>query len=60
MTHFDSLKTNLQIEEENPDVLEELENEEMEEWEGFSQEDLVDGMINIFWQMIQPIWNGCP
>ena len=39
MTHFDSLKTNLQIGEENPDVLEELENEEVEEWEGFSRED---------------------
>ena len=28
--------------------MEELENEEMEEWEGFSREDLVDGMVSMF------------
>src|SRR6266481_5752546 len=48
LIHFDSLKTNFQIEDENPDELEELENEEMEEWEGFGREDLVDGMVNMF------------
>ena len=48
LIHFDSLKTNFQIEEENPDELEELENEEMEEWEGFGREDLVDGMVDMF------------
>ena len=48
MIHFDSLKTNLQREEENADELEELEDEEVKEWEGFGSEDLADGMVDMF------------
>ena len=46
--YFDSLKTDLQREEENGDELEELEDEEVEEWEGFGSEDLADGMVDMF------------
>src|SRR5882724_9594208 len=65
--YFDSLKTDLQREEENGDELEELEDEEIEEWEGFASEDLVDGMVDMFladdnpkyldW-MPQKMWNN--
>jgi len=48
LIHFDSLKTNLQREEENADELEELEDEEVKEWEGFGSEDLADGMVDMF------------
>jgi hypothetical protein len=34
--HFDSLKTNLAYEEEHPDYMEQDEDEELVEWEGFS------------------------
>ena len=48
LIHFDSLKTNLQREEKHPDALEQMEDEEYEEWEGFSSEDLADGMIDMY------------
>ena len=48
LIYFDSLKTDLQREEENGDELEELEDEETEEWEGFGNEDLADGMVDMF------------
>src|SRR5882672_7584333 len=48
LIHFESLKTNLQREEENADELEELEDEEVKEWEGFGSEDLADGMVDMF------------
>ena|ERR1700720_1151985 len=48
LIHFDSLKTNFEREDKYPDELEEMEDEEYEEWEGFSSEDLVDGMIDMY------------
>lgn len=48
LIHFDSLKTNLQYEDECLDDAEQLEDEELEEWEGFSSEDLADAMFEMF------------
>ena len=48
LIHFDSLKTNLANEEAYPDDVEELEDEELEEWEGFSREDLAEAMVDMF------------
>jgi len=48
LIHFDSLKTNLAHEEACPDNGEELEDEELEEWEGFGKEDLVEAMVDMF------------
>src|SRR5882672_2534688 len=60
LIHFDSLKTNLQREEENADELEELEDEEVKEWEGFGSEDWLMGWLTFFWLMTIPmIWIGC-
>ena len=39
---------NLVYEEENPDYIEEDENEELLEWEGFGREDLVEVMVDMF------------
>ena len=47
LIHFDSLKTNLQYEHECLDDAEQLEDEELEEWEGFSSEDLADAMFEM-------------
>jgi hypothetical protein len=48
LIHFDSLKTNLANEEAYPDDGEELEDEELEEWEGFSRGDLAEAMVDMF------------
>lgn len=48
LIHFDSVKTNFGHEEEFPDEEEEAEDEELCEWEGFRQEDLVDAMLDMF------------
>jgi len=48
LIHMDSLKTNLAHEEACPDNGEELEDEELEEWEGFGKEDLVEAMVDMF------------
>ena len=48
MIHIDSLKTNLAHEEACPYNGEELEDEELEEWEGFGKEDLVEAMVDMF------------
>lgn len=48
LIHFDSLKTNLAHEEACPDEGEEEEDEELEEWEGFGKEDLVEAMVGMF------------
>jgi len=48
LIHFDSLKTNLANEEAYPDDGEELEDEELEEWEGFSRGDLAETMVDMF------------
>jgi len=48
LIHFDSLKTNLANEEAHPDDGEELEDEELEEWEGFSKGDLAEAMVDLF------------
>ena len=58
LIHVDSLKTNLQREEENADELEELEDEANEEWEG--SEDLADAIADdnpndLDW-MLQKMW----
>jgi hypothetical protein len=45
--HFDSLKTHFEHEEASPEVGEE-EEDEVEEWKGFSREDLADGMVDMF------------
>jgi len=47
LIHFDSLKTNLAYEEEHPDYMEEGEDEELVEWEGFGREDLAEVMVNM-------------
>ena len=47
MIHFDSLKTNLANEEAYPDDAEELEDEELEEWEGFGRGDLAKAMVGM-------------
>jgi hypothetical protein len=47
LIHFDSLKTNLENEEAYPDDEEELEDEELEEWEGFSRGDLAEAMVDM-------------
>src|ERR1700722_4996008 len=47
LIHFDSLKTNLQYEDECLDDAEQLEDEELEEWEGFSSEDLANAMFEM-------------
>lgn len=48
LIHFDSLKTNLAYEEEHPDYMEEDEDEELVEWEGFGREDLAEVMVDMF------------
>jgi hypothetical protein len=48
LIQFDSLKTNLAYEEEHPDYIEEEEDEELLEWEGFGREDLVEVMVDMF------------
>jgi hypothetical protein len=48
LIHFDSLKANLANEEAYPDVEEELEDEELEEWEVFSRRDLAEAMVDMF------------
>jgi hypothetical protein len=48
LIHFDSLKTNLAHEEACPDEGEEEEDEELEEWEGFGNEDLAEAMVGMF------------
>lgn len=48
LIHFDSLKTNLAHAETYPDVEEEEESEELEEWQGFSNEDLTEAMVSLF------------
>ncbi|KAF8512208.1 hypothetical protein JB92DRAFT_2930111, partial [Gautieria morchelliformis] len=48
LIHFDSLKTNLAYEEACRDDGEELENEELEEWEGFCDEGLAESMVELF------------
>ena len=48
LIHFDSLKTNLAHAETCPDEEEEKENEELEEWQGFSNEDLAEAMVGLF------------
>ena len=47
LIHFDSLKTNLQYEDKCLDDAEQLEDEELEEWEGFSSEDLANAMFEM-------------
>jgi len=47
LIHFDSLKMNLQYEDECLDDVEQLEDEELEEWEGFGSEDLADAMFEM-------------
>lgn len=47
LIHFDSLKTNLQYEDECPGDAEQLEDEELEEWDGFRSEDLADAMFEM-------------
>ena len=47
LIHFDSLKTNLANAEAYSDGEEEVEVE-VEEWEGFSKEDLAEAMIDMF------------
>jgi hypothetical protein len=39
---------NLEREEKHADELEEMEDEEYKEWEGFSSVDLVDGMVDMY------------
>jgi hypothetical protein len=48
LIHFDSLKTNLEYEEDHPDYTEWDEDEELVEWEGFGREDLVEVMMDMF------------
>ena len=48
LIHFDSLKTNLAYEEAHLDDGKELEDEELEEWEGFSRGDLAEAMVDMF------------
>ena len=48
LIHFDSLKTNLANEKAYPDDGEELEDEELEEWEGFSRGHLAEAMVDMF------------
>ena len=48
LIHFDSLKTNLASEEACPDDGEELEDEELEEGEGFSRGALAKAMVDMF------------
>ena len=47
LIHFDSLKTNFEQEEASQDAGEE-EDGEVEEWEGFSREDLTAAMVDMF------------
>ena len=47
LIHFDSLKTNLQYEDECPEDAEQLEDEELEEWDGFWSDDLADAMFEM-------------
>ena len=48
LIHFDSLKMNLPKEEAHLDDGKELEDEELEEWEGFSKGDLAEAMVDMF------------
>ena len=47
LIHFDSLKTNLQYEDECPENAEQLEDKELEEWDGFRSDDLADAMFEM-------------
>jgi len=48
LIHFDSLKMNFENGEAYPDDGEDLEDEELVEWDGFSRGDLAEAMVDMF------------
>ena len=47
LIHFDSLKMNLQYEDECPEDVEQLEDEELDKWDGFRGEDIADAVFEM-------------